>query len=69
MVWALENPTAGPVEADEMDHARCMEICRPYLGDVVGSYSDWTPLQDRERLFPEQVDRSDAWQFTNFRVA
>ena len=36
---------------------------------VVGAYTDWTPLQDRELLFPEPVDRSDAWQFTNFRVA
>jgi len=69
IVWAIENPKAGPVEADEMDHARCMEVCRPYLGQVVGVYSDWTPLSDRERLFPEHLDRTDAWQFTNFRVA
>ncbi|MFN7190961.1 MAG: saccharopine dehydrogenase C-terminal domain-containing protein, partial [Rhodospirillales bacterium] len=69
IVWALENPKAGLVEADEMDHARCMEVCRPYLGEVVGAYTDWTPLQDRELLFPEPLDRSDAWQFTNFRVA
>jgi len=52
-----------------MDHARCMEVCRPYLGEVVGAYTDWTPLKDREQLFPEPLDRSDAWQFTNFRVA
>jgi homospermidine synthase len=69
MVWAIENPNAGPVEADEMDHARCMEICRPYLGEVLGAYTDWTPLADRERLFPEQVDRDCPWQFKNFRVA
>jgi homospermidine synthase len=69
IVWAIENPKAGPVEADEMDHARCMEICRPYLGEVVGAYTDWTPLSDRERLFPEPLDRDDPWQFGNFRVA
>jgi homospermidine synthase len=25
MVWALENPTAGIVEADEIDFKRCLE--------------------------------------------
>jgi len=69
IVWAIENPKAGPVEADEMDHVRCMEICRPYLGEVVGAYTDWTPLSGREKLFPEQLERDDPWQFTNFRVA
>ena len=69
MVYALENPRAGLVEADDMDHVRALEIMRPYLGEVVGVYSDWTPLADRESLFPEPLDRSDPWQFTNFRVA
>jgi len=69
MIWAMENPTAGVVEADAMDHARILEICRPYLGEVVGAYSDWTPLEGRGALFPEAVDASDPWQFKNFRVA
>ena len=68
IIWALENPDCGIVEADEMDFARNLEICMPYLGPVVGEYSDWTPLQDRGRLFPEDVDRSNPWQFKNFRV-
>jgi homospermidine synthase len=69
VIWAIENPRRGLVESDEMDHARILEICRPYLGDVVGVYSDWTPLQDRGVLFPEDVDPSDPWQFRNIRVA
>jgi homospermidine synthase len=68
VIWAIENPAAGVVEADEIDHARCMEICRPYLGTVMGAYTDWTPLAEREVLFPEQIDRADPWQFKNFRV-
>jgi homospermidine synthase len=68
IVWALENPDRGIVEADEMDFERNLQICMPYLGPVVGKYSDWTPLQDRGRLFPEDVDTSDPWQFKNFRV-
>ena len=68
VVWALENPRASIVEPDEVDHARILEICRPYLGELVGAYSDWTPLQDRGRLFPEDLDPTDPWQFKNFRV-
>jgi homospermidine synthase len=67
-IWAIENPDRGVVESDEIDHQRALEICAPYLGDVVGAYSDWTPLQDRACLFPEEVDESDPWQFKNFRV-
>ena len=65
MVWALENPRAGIVETDEMDHARCLAVQRPYLGPVEAHYTDWTPLQDRWELFPEDIDDSDPWQFRN----
>lgn len=68
VIWAMENPRRGIVESDEIDHTRVLEICAPYLGDVVGVYSDWTPLQDRGRLFPEDLDAADPWQFKNFRV-
>ena len=68
MVWALENPSAGIVEADEMDFHRCLEIQRPYLGPVKGFYTDWTPLTDRPGLFPEDIDTADPWQFRNVLV-
>jgi homospermidine synthase len=65
MIWALENPNAGVVEADEMDFRRCLEVQLPYLGPVVGVYTDWTPLEGRGVLFPEEIDESDPWQFKN----
>jgi homospermidine synthase len=68
VVWAMENPRCGVVEPDEMDFRRALEVCMPYLGPVVGAYTDWNPLQDRERLFPEELDREDPWQFLNIRV-
>jgi len=68
IVWMLENPDRGIVEADEMGFRRCLEIQRPYLGPVAGHYTDWTPLKDRGRLFPESVDRDDPWQFSNVLV-
>ncbi len=69
MVWAMENPAAGVIEADHLDHVRVLEVAGPYLGDVVGAYSDWTPLEGRGQLFAEDVDTSCPWQFGNFRVA
>lgn len=68
MVWALENPNAGIVEADEMDYRRCLEVQMPYLGPVKGYYTDWTPLTDRPGLFPEDIDPADPWQFRNILV-
>lgn len=71
MLWALENPDAGLVEAEDMDHEFILNIARPYLGKVEGYYTNWTPLQDRGNVFPEQeghLDPSDPWQFVNIRV-
>ena len=68
MVWALEHPQLGIVEADEMDFRRCLEVQTPYLGPVIGQYTGWTPLQDRGVLFPEELDLEDAWQFANVIV-
>ncbi|MCB1437011.1 MAG: homospermidine synthase [Rhodobiaceae bacterium] len=68
MVWALENPQAGIVEADEMDYRRCLEVQLPYLGPVKGYYTDWTPLKDRPGFFPENIDATDPWQFRNVLV-
>jgi homospermidine synthase len=68
MVWALENPRAGIVEVDELDFRRCLEIQRPYLGPVIGEYTDWTPLKDRSVLFAEDLDTQSPWQFKNVIV-
>ncbi|HUP93960.1 MAG TPA: saccharopine dehydrogenase C-terminal domain-containing protein [Burkholderiales bacterium] len=68
VVWAMENPRAGVIDPDDVDFERVLEIAKPYLGKVVGVYSDWTPLSGRNHPFPEDVDASDPWQFKNFRV-
>jgi homospermidine synthase len=68
LVWAIENPRRGVVEAEALDHGRILEIMEPYLGTLVGRYTDWTPLSGRSHLFPEDVDRDDAWQFRNVIV-
>jgi homospermidine synthase len=68
MVWSLENPDRGILEADELDFRRCLEIQRPYLGRIFGEYTNWTPLEHRGGLFPEDVDDEEPWQFHNVIV-
>jgi homospermidine synthase len=66
----IEHPNRGLLEPEDLDHEYVLDICRPYLGPVVGVHSDWTPLKDRGRLFKElNVDWDDPWQFQNFRVS
>ena len=68
VLWAIANPARDVVEPDDLPYDEILRVCRPYLGDVVGVYSDWTPLAGREWLYAEDVDRDDPWQFRNFRV-
>ncbi|NPC57541.1 homospermidine synthase [Caenimonas soli] len=68
MAWALRNPDAGLVEPDDLDWETVLEVAVPYLGDVVGEWGDWTPLQGRSPLFSEDKDLEDPWQFLNFLV-
>ena len=42
--------------------------CQPYIAPVVGEYTEWTPLDGRESLFTENIDKADPWQFKNILV-
>jgi len=69
IIWAIENPRRGVVDSDELDYDRILSIQEPYLGKLVGAYTDWTPLDNRgQGLFPEDIDRDDPWQFKNIIV-
>ncbi len=65
MAWALANPKAGIVETEEMDHAFCLDVMRPYLGRIEAHYTDWTPISTRWAQFAEEIDETDPWQFQN----
>ncbi len=69
MAAAIARPAAGLCEPEELDFAQVLAAARPYLGRVVGVWSEWTPLTGRGRLFPEALDRTDPWRFSNVRVA
>src|SRR5262249_33666786 len=68
MGWAPENPTAGVGGVGEFDYRRCLEVQMPYLGPVIGAYTDWKPTDGRGVLFPEDMDLKDPWQFRNVLV-
>ena len=69
VIWAMENPHAGIVEADELDFNRIMQIVEPYMGKMVGKYTDWTPLKPDVGSFTRDLDVDDPWQFKNFRFS
>jgi homospermidine synthase len=68
VLWALEHPNSGLIEPEDIDYRYVLDIAMPYLGDVRGCYTDWTPLKDRSFLFSETMDETDPWQFTNIKV-
>ena len=68
LAWALRHPREGIVEPEAMDFAEVMAAAQRFLGLLEAVYTDWTPLAHRGWLFDESVDRSDPWQFVNFRV-
>jgi homospermidine synthase len=67
VVSAIRRPRRGVVEADDLDFEECLGIARPYLGTLVGAYTDWTPLQGRGELFDEELDPAQPWQLRNVR--
>jgi homospermidine synthase len=68
IVWTIENPEKGIVEAEDMDYKQALEVAKPYLGRVEGFYTDFNPLNNRQNLFEEDLDLSCPLQFKNFRI-
>lgn len=66
VIWAITNPDVGIVEAGDMNHEQILAIASQYLGEMVGEYTDWTPLDGRGQRFNETIDDTDPWQFQNF---
>jgi homospermidine synthase len=66
-VWAIRHPQRGVLEPDDLDFEECLAVAEPYLGQLVGSFTDWTPLQGRGELFDEELDPDHPWQLRNTR--
>jgi homospermidine synthase len=68
VVYAIAHPRLGICEADDLEFSECLRVAAPYLGQLVGAYTDWTPLQGRGQLFEEQLDPDQPWQLRNVRA-
>eukprot|EP01052_Picozoa_sp_SAG31_P022943 SAG31_NODE_1854_length_7065_cov_43.480764_3_plen_57_part_00 len=44
----------------QLPHDEILGIMQPYIAPVVGEYTDWTPLHERETLFEEDIDKVRA---------
>ena len=51
IVWMLEHPHAGIVEAEDMDHACVLDVATPYLGELGGTLTDWQPAAPGDLRF------------------
>ena len=67
-IWAIRHPREGLREADDLDFRECLDIARPYIGSLVGAYTDWTPLQGRGELFKEQLNSDRPWMLCSVRA-
>lgn len=67
VVSAIRHPRRGIVEADDLNFEECLAVAGPYLGSLIGAYTDWTPLQGRGELFDEALDPARPWQLRNAR--
>ncbi len=72
VTWMIANPRCGVRLPEDLPHEVVLEVSRPYLGNVISTPSDWTPLQDLPRPFAgygsSDFDFTDPWQFRNFLV-
>ena len=71
-MWMMDNPACGVVVPDDLPHEYILKIAKPYLGKLISTPSDWTPLKHYTNAFKRHnnpaVDRSDPWQFKNFLI-
>jgi len=70
--WMIQNPEKGICVPDDLPHDFILGIAKPYLGNVISTPSDWTPLKKYQNVFEgfnrPSLDLSDPWQFKNFLI-
>src|SRR4051812_30178662 len=74
VTWMIERPNEGLRVPDELPWQHILAVANKYLGTLHSGPTDWTPLRDRNDLFPafgdesDGLDLEDRWQFGNFLV-
>lgn len=67
-MWVVRNPAEGFCEPEDLPFDEVLADARPYLGDVFGVGTDWTPLDSRGGLYSAPPAPDAPWQFANFRI-
>ncbi len=67
-VYAIRHPRRGILEPDDLDFEECLAVASPYLGELIGAFTDWTPLQGRGEYFEEALDPACPWRLQNVRA-
>ncbi len=69
-MWMMLNPNKGVVVPDDLPHEFVLKVAKPYLGKMISTSSDWTPLKNYNNAFEgfnkPDLDPTDPWQFKNF---
>jgi homospermidine synthase len=60
VIWAIENPHEGLVEAESVDFERAITIARPYMGEFKGFWATWPGFE------PKQAE--PKWTFAELAV-
>jgi homospermidine synthase len=72
IAWMVNNPEEGFCVPDDLPHDEVLAVANSYLGDIVSTQTDWTPLKERADLFsPYDGSRphpDDVWQFGTFLI-
>ncbi len=58
LVWVLNNPNEGVVEADEIDFEAVLNIAKPLWEPLAGEFSNWKPSM--------RGDSKDEWDMVNY---
>lgn len=57
IIWIINNINQGIVEPEDINYLEIFTIAKPYLGEIIGHYSNWNTEES-----------TDDWQFSSFRV-
>jgi homospermidine synthase len=72
LIYMIGHPRKGILVPDELPHEEILDVAGPYLGTCPSVQTNWTPLDNRSRLFSKwgapAVDQTDLWQFASFAV-
>lgn len=70
VLWMIQNPERGVLVPDQLPYDEILTMAQPYLGQVISTATDWTPLKNRKQWFAgygdAKLDNTDIWQFSNF---